>query len=89
MITLNYNSISYVNPKNLFFNQNLTLILDDSIPIITPIFEKSLIHVRAAFIRVIIKIINVILHPERVLLIVPHESMVETELRHLSSALQR
>jgi hypothetical protein len=36
-----------------------------------------------AFIQVTVQIIKVILHPERVLLIVPHECMVETELWHL------
>jgi hypothetical protein len=72
-----------MNPICLSLNLNLRLRLDDSIPIITPIFGKQLIHVRAAFTRVIIHIIKVILHPEQVLLLVPHECMVETELRHL------
>jgi hypothetical protein len=52
-------------------------------PIITSIFVNLLIHVRVAFIRVIIQIIKVILQPERILLIIPHERMVETELWHL------
>jgi hypothetical protein len=73
MITLNYDSISKANPKNLFLNLNLRLRYDDSIPIITSIFGKPLIHVKAAFIRVIVQIIKVMLYPERVLLIVPHE----------------
>jgi hypothetical protein len=47
---------------------------------ITSIFRKPLIHVRVAFIQVVVQIIKVIPHPERVLLIVPHECMVETEL---------
>jgi hypothetical protein len=34
------------------------------------------------FARVVIEIIKVILQPERILLIVPHECMVETELWH-------
>jgi hypothetical protein len=54
MITPNYNSISYANPKNIILNLNLRLTLDDSIPIITPIFEKPLVHVRAAFIWVVV-----------------------------------
>jgi hypothetical protein len=57
---------------------------------ITPIFRKPLIHVRAAFIWVIIQIIQVvqiiqlmqtILHPWRALLIVPHDHVEEILLR--------
>jgi hypothetical protein len=72
-----------MNPKGLFLNLNLRLRLDDSIPIITSIFRKPLIHVRAAFIWVIIQIIQLIHHPRRALIIIPHECVVEMGLRHL------
>jgi hypothetical protein len=61
-------------------NLNLRLRLDDSIPIIASIFGKPLIHVRAAFIWVIIQIILVIQHAGRALPIMPHERVVETGL---------
>jgi hypothetical protein len=57
--------------------------------IITPIFRKPLIHLRAAFIWIIIQIIQVvqiiqllwtILYPWQALLIVPHDHVEETGL---------
>jgi hypothetical protein len=69
-------------PKDLFLILNLRLKLDDSILIFTSIFIKPLIHVRAGF-SWVIQIIQILHHPRRALLVVPHERTVQTGLRQL------
>jgi hypothetical protein len=78
---LNYDLISKMIPKDSSLILNLRLRLNDSIPIIASI-KKPLIHVRASLGQVI-QIILVIHHPRWALLIVPHERVVDTGLRHL------
>jgi hypothetical protein len=72
-----------VNPKNLILFLNLRLRLNDSISLITFLIGKLLVHVSVVFARVLVQVIKVILQPERILLIVPHECLVEMELWHL------
>jgi hypothetical protein len=72
-----------MNLKDLFLNLDLRCRLDDSIPIIASILRKPLIRVRAAFIRVIIQIFQVIHHHGWALHIIPHERVVDMGLWHL------